>query len=164
MVSERNFDLVLDFDIFKDNSSTPEVTLNNDILEKCAKNMNSDSSVLMHPLVEIFFLLKARTVWPLITILTVFYHFAIVPMTITFAGMDHDNFFGCKNVTLKISDLQQCYHTIDAILLPSQGYQFCHNSSMDYAIDFHQNTIKKYNFSCDKGLIKFNNDSAEMEK
>ena len=163
MVLEKNFDLVLEFDIFKDSSSSTEVSLNNSILDKCAKNMNSDSSVLMHPLVEIFFLLKARTVWPLITILTVFYHFAIVPITITLAGMDHDNFFGCKNMTLMKGDLQKCYQTIDPVLLPNQGYQFCQNSSMDYSFPYDDATnTKKFNFTCDKGLIKFNDDSSEM--
>ena len=169
---KKNSDLIMDFAIFKDKdpSKRPEEeAMDMSFLETCSVVVDSDVSyeVMNHPLLQTFFKLKVHTVWPILTFFTVFYHLAIVPITMTTAGVVYSFHFSCTNITdiLNAVDVgeRHCFRT-NFEWWGNWEIQFCHNepNSKDamFSYRYHPNTqtldkAKKLLFNCKNGAIQF---------
>ena len=173
---KKNSDLILDFAIFrdKDPSKQPEdEAMDQSFLETCSEVVDSDFSykIMSHPLLQTFFQLKVKTVWPLLTFFAVFYHLVIVPVTMTTAGVIYSFHTSCKNDFIDTRTGRHCFKTLWNHW--DMTFQFCHDLSTKennmsiakFSNEINNSTKKIYkdrlDFICENGAIKFNSSEAK---
>ena len=124
---DRNSNLVMNFQIFKENR---EARIDKSFLSTCTKILSNDSQVLKHPLIQNYFLSKANTTWPFVTLILLVFSMLVVPITLTTAGVVYSKHTSCVNTTdLSIEGNHQCFRT----KYEPMKIEFCHDPSMKFS-------------------------------
>ena len=149
----ENSDLILDFSVFKDQpilGSSEKDAFDNSFLDTCSEVVDSDVSykIMNHPLLQTFLRLKVQTVWPIFTLLTVFYHLLVIPITVSVAGVSYNLHTSCSN-TSEMGKEKTSYKTKFEWI--GWEKEFMQNESDPNDIQ----PIADYSFICSESYIKF---------
>ena len=146
---EKNSNLVMNFEIFKEDDDDDGDGIDKSFLQTCTKILSDDSQVLKHPLIQNYFLSKATTTWPIVTFIMSVYSMLVVPATLTSAGVIYSMHTSCVNTTdISNSTIPHCFRTkYDPLKI-----DFCHNKSAQFSTSY---SGKRFDFVCSHGVINF---------
>ena len=154
---EKNSDLVMNFEIFKDGE---DEGIDKSFLQTCTKILSDESQVLRHPLIQNYFLSKATTTWPIVTFIMSVFGMLVVPVTMTSAGVIYSMHTGCVNTT-DVSDtaIDHCFRT----KYDQWKIEFCHDTHKP-AQSINSDTGKELDFVCTHGVINSTGDTGSFAK